>query len=66
MEQIQAAEHAFAAIRSDGRVVTWGHGDFAPEESHQELLQDVYLGSSVVPTGRAHMGMMLDDPVITH
>ena len=35
------AEHAFAAIRSDGRVVTWGHGDFAPEECLDSQLQDV-------------------------
>ena len=26
VQQIQSAEHAFAAIRSDGRVVTWGNG----------------------------------------
>lgn len=44
VEQIQGAEHAFAAIRSDGRVVTWGHGDFAPDESLEGQLQDVQLG----------------------
>jgi succinyl-CoA synthetase beta subunit len=29
VQQIQSAEHAFAAIRSDGRVVTWGNGPSA-------------------------------------
>lgn len=42
MQQIQASGHAFAAVLSDGSVVTWGDADFGGDSSQvQEQLKDV-------------------------
>ncbi len=61
MQQIQSAEHAFAAIRSDGRVVTWGNGtltevraEAAPKSQKKGLkfkVSSSYIHSSVFPDG---------------
>ena len=75
VQQIQAAQAAFAAILGDGSVVTWGHDDFGGN-SHavQGQLKDVQqiqaslhafaaiLGDgSVVTWGDARMGGNSDD-----
>lgn len=42
VQQIQASGHAFAAVLSDGSVVTWGDADFGGDSSQvQEQLKDV-------------------------
>ena len=33
VQQIQATDHAFAAILEDGSVVTWGYADFGGDSS---------------------------------
>ena len=42
VQEIQASGHAFAAVLSDGSVVTWGDADFGGDSSQvQEQLKDV-------------------------
>ena len=42
MQQIQASDHAFAAILGDGSVVTWGSRVFGGDSSAvQDLLKPV-------------------------
>lgn len=43
VQQIQSAEHAFAAIRSDGRVVTWGNGTLTVEKWWKNQVESEFL-----------------------
>lgn len=46
VQQIQSAEHAFAAIRSDGRVVTWGNGTLTVRKEAAPKSQKTWVKKS--------------------
>ena len=58
VQQVQAAESAFAAILADGLVVTWGDPDSGGDSSQvQDQLKGV---QQVQTTGRAFAAILAD------
>ena len=61
VQQIQASGHAFAAVLSDGSVVTWGLADFGGDSSEvQEQLKDVQQIQSSRRSGCKKLPFLLE------
>jgi len=63
VQSVHSNTCAFAAVKADGSVVTWGDEDWGGDSSNvQHLLTDVL---SVCPSLRAFAALKADDSVVT-
>ena len=63
VQQVCAAQSAFAAILADGRVVSWGHPDYGGDSSTvQDQLRNV---QRICNTARAFAAILADGSVVT-
>ncbi|MFM2668487.1 Ig-like domain-containing protein [Vibrio mediterranei] len=65
-QQVVSGESAFAAIKADGSVVTWGEANFGGDSSAvQSQLTNVQSISTVSTIGRAFAAIKADGSVVT-